>query len=124
MPGWESAKVQFVPAGQRLGKIGTPNEELRTKNPIERLGDDEEVIHVDTGLGPLDHHQTSDDKVCAASLTWDFIQKHIEETGAKFTSEHKEAVSRIVKLVVANDHFKEVFLADAASDYQEFTLQG
>src|SRR5947209_4451968 len=73
--GWQEAQVQFVPAGERLAESGkrkaesTLNASLLTLHSIEQIGEDE-VIHVDTGLGPLDHHQTSDDKVCGASLAW------------------------------------------------------
>ena len=73
LPGWEEAKLEFVPAGTR--KDGSHANELT--DPIEKIGENE-VIHVDTGLGPLDHHQTSDDKVCGASLTWDFVRENSE----------------------------------------------
>ena len=123
LPGWEGAEVKFVPAGERLG-----NKEQRTKNkelrdPIEIMGEDE-VIHVDTGLTPLDHHQTQDSTVSAASLTWEFVQDQIQKAGGSLTKEHVEAVSRIVKFIVDTDHFKEVYWKDAAADYHEFGLLG
>ncbi len=122
LAGWQSADVRFVPAGQRLqnqqAEIGKPGD-----NPIERMGQDE-VIHVDTGLGPLDHHQTQDTSVCGASRTWDYVQQQLTATKSHFTSEHTEAVSRIVKIVVDIDHFKEVFWPDAAADRYEFSLLG
>lgn len=114
--------MQFVPAGERLKNSVSRAEHSALKDPIEKLGEDE-VIHVDTGLGPLDHHQTSDDRVCGASRTWDYVQAELDQ-GENFTDEHKEAVSRIVAIVVAIDHFKEVFWPDAASDYHEFSLLG
>jgi hypothetical protein len=112
--------VKFVPAGQRL-----VNKDLgpKIKDPIEKVGEDE-VIHVDTGLGPLDHHQTQDKHVCGASLTWDYVLSQFEEAHEQLTKEHKEAVSRIVKIVVDIDHFGEVFWPDAASDIYEFSLLG
>lgn len=119
LAGWQSADVRFVPAGQRLG--GTPVTE--STDPIEQMGKDE-VIHVDTGLGPLDHHQMQDTSVCGASRTWDYVQKQFTAAKDHFTSEHKEAISRIVKIVVDIDHFKEVFWHDAAADHYEFSLLG
>jgi hypothetical protein len=120
LPGWEEASVAFVPAGERKNPI--ESQELATMvDPIEKVGDDE-IIHVDTGLGPLDHHQTSDDSVCGASRTWEYVQTFIKG-GAKW-EEKKEAISRMVKIVVAIDHFKEVFWPDASADYQEFSLFG
>lgn len=120
LAGWEEAKVEFVPAGDRKNPIDA-QELVTMTDPIERVGDDE-IIHVDTGLGPLDHHQTSDDTVCGASRTWDYVSSFI--TGGEKWEEKKEAVSRMVKVVVAIDHFKEVFWPDASADYQEFSLFG
>ncbi|HVF69089.1 MAG TPA: hypothetical protein VNA13_00845 [Xanthomonadales bacterium] len=128
LPGWENANVQFVPAGEKVGKRvnGKGESGLNASrlmlNPIEHMGDDE-VIHVDTGLTPLDHHQTQDTKVSAASLTWNYVLSEVEK-GSSLTPVHKEAVSRIVKYIVATDHFKEVFWKDAADDLHEFSLLG
>jgi|SRR5579885_933431 len=123
LAGWQDATVRFVPAGERLKELASRVQNTALKNPIEMMGEDE-VIHVDTGLGPLDHHQTSDDTVSAASLTWDFVRKQIEKGGEQLTEEHTQAVSRIVNIVVEGDHFKEVFWPDAASDRYEFGLWG
>jgi hypothetical protein len=121
LSGWQDADVQFVPAGQRLRNL-----ELKTENleqVVERIGNDE-VIHVDTGLGPLDHHQTQNTDVSAASLTWDYVRAELKKAGDSLTDVHIEAVSRLVKIVVDTDHFKEVFWPDPASDIYEFTLLG
>jgi hypothetical protein len=122
LSGWGDAKVEFVPAGQKRGGH-EPKVMAQDADPIEISGDDE-VIHVDTGLTPLDHHQTQDTDVSAASRTWDYVLSQIERGENHLTAEHKEAVSRIVKVVVATDHFKEVFWKDATEDYQEFSLLG
>lgn len=121
LPGWQEADVCFVPAGQRLPEM--PPMDNKEQNPVEKRGDDE-IIHVDTGLGALDHHQTADQNVCAASKTWDFVQKELTKAENKLTSEHKEAISRVVKVVVGIDHFKEVFWGDPMADYHEFSLLG
>ena len=120
LAGWLEAEVKFVPAGQRYKNSPVPDEK---GDPVEKIGDDE-VIHVDTGLGPLDHHQTQDKNVCGASRTWDYVLSQFRHAHDKMTSEHTEAVSRIVKVVVAIDHFGEVFWHDAASDIYEFSLLG
>lgn len=133
LSGWQEAEVKFVPAGQRLnsrfqnpgsGHIpqGTGDRKT-TDDAIELVGEDE-IIHVDTGLGPLDHHQTQDTNVSAASRTWDYVLSELKVANDRMTQEHKEAVSRIVKVVVDMDHFKEVFWHDAASDIYEFSLLG
>src|SRR5579883_1834110 len=114
LPGWETAEVKFVPAGQRLNNIQFPK--ANDQSPIEPINGDE-VIHVDTGLGPLDHHQTSSDQVCGASLTWDYVKK----MNGELTMDNEKmknrmsAIGRMVKVVVAIDHFKEVFWPDAAA---------
>src|SRR3989344_768532 len=117
LPGWENAEVKFVPAGERIQK-SKPND------VIEKIGDDE-VIHVDTGLGPLDHHQTVSDQVCGASLTWDYVRsKKLDVRSNKSDKEkdREEAVGRLVRVVVDIDHFKEVFWEDSTADYHEFSI--
>ena len=130
LPNWNDASVKFVPAGERLGsdkRQATSDKQ----NPIEMINEDE-IIHVDTGLGPLDHHQTSSDKVCGASLTLEYVRKRRTEDGRR-TSENggqrtekekdkEEAVERMVKVVVDIDHFREVFRKDPLADYHEFDL--
>ncbi len=121
LPGWENAEVRFVPAGERFGDIKYQKSNIKDK--IEKIGEDE-FIHVDTGLGLLDHHQTASDKVCAASLTWDFVKTNSSEfsSDSQKVRDKIEAISRMVKVVVDIDHFKEVFWEDATSDYHEFSL--
>lgn len=119
---WSEADVRFVPAGSRL-KNAKPG--LEVKEAIEKVGENE-VIHVDTGMGPLDHHQTSDDQVCGASRTWDYVRGESEmfkdpERSDKII-EKEEAISRMVQVTVDIDHFKEVFRPDAIADYQDFSL--
>src|SRR5258708_39436145 len=80
LSGWQEAKVEFVPAGEKLA--GSKLDVENASNPIEKI-EENEVIHVDTGLLPLDHHQTSDQKVCAASKTWDFVRKSLDKAGDK-----------------------------------------
>ena len=45
LKGWEKARVRFVPAG-----------ETYKDQPVDSQP---EILHVDTGLGELDHHQTN-----------------------------------------------------------------
>lgn len=122
LPGWSEAEVRFVPAGQRMegAKPGSEVNEV-----IEKIGEDQ-VIHVDTGLGPLDHHQTKSDKVCGASLTWDYVRIKSHNFSNPEDSdkivEKEEAISRMVQIVVEDDHFKEVFWPNPTSDYFEFFM--
>jgi hypothetical protein len=122
LPGWHEAKVTFVPAGQRLNNQEVAVMEY-SEDPVQKFGDDE-VIHVDTGLTPLDHHQTQDRTVSAASLAWDYVRTQLEKAGNPLRTEHNEAISRVIKVIVATDHFKEVFWPDAASDHYELSFLG
>lgn len=121
LQGWEDAEVRFVPAGSRLESSRAD----KLKDPIEKIGENE-VIHVDTGLGPLDHHQTFSDKVCGASLTWDYVREHgqmfeNEESSDKIQT-REQAISRMINVVVDDDHFKDVFRPDPTADYYDFML--
>lgn len=113
LDGWEEAEVKFVPAGGRL----TPF----IQGVIVESQKGDEIVHVDTGLGPLDHHQTSEKSVCGASLTWQYVKN---SAFADRNAVKEEAIDRIVNVVVLIDHFQEVFWKDAIADYQEFSLIG
>jgi len=151
LPGWEKAELKFVPAGERI--TNHQSQITNHKSPIERIGEDE-VIHVDTGMGSLDHHQTADMNVSAASLTWEFMKVQSSSIRQVFDSEdfdgelsrtvaqtrgaqdkvqsleserqrfREEAIERIVKLVVDVDHFQEVFWDNPTADFHEFSLLG
>jgi hypothetical protein len=121
LPGWEKANVTFVPAGDAIGRTVEAGSKLT--DPVEKAGANL-VIQVDTGLGPLDHHQTLSDKVCAATLTFDFVMKQIENTPQAVTKEKHEALQRIVNFVLEDDHFKEIFRSNPIADYHEFLLDG
>lgn len=100
LPNWEEAQIAFVPAGTTLNKM-VPDS-------------DEEIIHVDTGFGKFDHHQTSDD-TCAALLVYNEIKKY-----------HGEDIplERLAQVVNDVDHFREVFYPNPTADYWNFQLAG
>lgn len=120
LPNWHDAQVQFVQAGESISP------KIKNKEVIEKINENE-YIHVDTGLGPLDHHQTNDETISAASLAWDYAKsKNPELKFHEMESERwrhrEEAVKRIIKIVVDFDHFKEIFLENSMADYHEFNL--
>lgn len=124
LQGWEDAVVKYVPAGETInGK--TPKEAIeKIRSAGSGQAGEDEVMHVDTGMGPLDHHQIFDTNVCGASRTWDFVKKSYKKHGEHLKDDKAEAVGRIVKVVVDIDHFKEVFWRDAQADHYEFHLVG
>ncbi len=99
-PGWEEANIAFVPAGTTLNKMDPDS--------------DPEILHVDTGFGRFDHHQTDAD-ICASTLVYEEIKK---QHGAD------PVLERMVAVVNDVDHFKEVFYPNAAADYWEFWVVG
>lgn len=116
LPSWRDAKVQFVPAGQKLGGLDANEDTV-----IEKYSGDE-VIHVDTGMGALDHHQFQDETKCAASIVYDYVRTQ-PDTLLRDESEIK-ALNHIIDLVIDEDHFQQVFHDDSASYLREFTLVG
>jgi hypothetical protein len=118
LPGWENAQVKFVPAGER---IGGESKGQSFDHAIEKIGQDE-YIQVDTGMGPLDHHQTQSVNVCAATLTLDFVKKDLLAYKPPVNPEKLEALERIVKYVLQVDHFQEIFRAEPLKDYNDFSV--
>lgn len=122
-PNWDGAEVEFVPAGDKLPGEYEPFQDSQGRHeggPIE-LVDGIETIHVDTGMGALDHHQTSDNDICGAKLTLDFVLKNPDSNLHKHEIK-KEAVTRIVELVIDDDHFQEVYYPDSNHDIYEFGI--
>jgi hypothetical protein len=118
LPGWEEAQVKFVPAGERIG----PEPKGQSFDyAIEHIGRDE-YIQVDTGMGPLDHHQVQSIKVCATTRTFDFIKKDLLAYNPPINPEKLEALERMVNYVLQVDHFQEVFRQDALADYHDFSI--
>ena len=102
LPDWKDAQIKFAPAGKTLNNA-SPDE-------------DPDIIHVDTGLGRFDHHQ-SNEKTCAAQkvlhhlLSQNHIHIHLQEP-----------LNRLVNFVIEDDHFLEVYYPDPNSDRYEFLL--
>ncbi len=109
--GWEDAVAEFVNAGEKLS--GTYEKEGEAIEIVDGIP----TIHVDTGMGALDHHQTPDNNVCAARKTFEFILT--QETQLHKRDNQREAVRRIVELVIDDDHFQEVYYPDANHDVYE-----
>lgn len=98
-PGWEEASLGFVPAGTSLG--GRPPDD----NP--------EIIHVDTGFGRFDHHQTNAD-TCASILVYEEIKK---------TRGADPALERLINVINDIDHFREVFFPNPTADFWDLGLE-
>lgn len=101
-PGWAGADVTFVPAGSTLDKL-----------PPD---DDPDVVHVDTGLGQFDHHETGDRSVCASVKVLQFVvQNHFVTDPVQLS-----ALSRMVAIVLQVDHALERTWPDPENDRYDF----
>lgn len=95
IPEWEEAAIVFVPAGKTLHDA-----------PPDA---DSEIIHVDTGFGKFDHHQSNED-TCAALKVYESLDHH------------DEALERLVRVVNDVDHFREVFFPNPTADFWDMSL--
>lgn len=102
LPGWDKADLMFVPAGTTL------NNKDPDKNP--------EVIHVDTGYGKFDHHQTGD-FTCASRKVFDYlvIKKYIPERDLS-------GLDRLITFVTDDDHFMEATYPNPTADMYDLLL--
>lgn len=103
LPDWNEAQIKFIPAGTTLED--------------QIVDSDKNVIHVDTGLGKFDHHQTND-YTSATKLVYKYLigRDYID------TSEIK-ALEKIIEYVNSTDHFAEVFYSDPDADRYDFMIR-
>lgn len=101
-PSWEEASIEFVAAGT------TYNNQLPDA--------DANIIHLDTGLGKFDHHQT-DAYTSATKLVYEYLISNDLVPGAD-----RDALERLITHVNDIDHFAEVNFPEPTSDRYEFTL--
>lgn len=101
-PDFKDANLAFVPAGSAYNN--------------EPADSDPDIVHVDTGMGKFDHHQ-SDDFTCAAQLVYEWlIAKGYVDAG-------DEALSRMIKIITELDHGWDNYKwAEAENDRYEFML--
>jgi len=103
LPNWNDAQVKFVPSGTTLDNQSPDS--------------DKDVIHVDTGLGKFDHHQTND-YTSATKLVYKYLigRDYIEEKEIK-------PLEKIIEYVNSTDHFAEVFYSDPEADRYDFMVR-
>lgn len=121
LPGWQEAKVEFVQPGDKSSRVRS-HPEFET-DVIVNI-DEDEIIHVDTGNGPLDHHIDPDTTVSGAWKSWEYVKAHIQSAGDHFSENHEEAISRMMKVIVRYDHFQDIFMSDPDDDYYDLSLNG
>ncbi len=102
LPGWQEAQLAFVPAGKTLNN-----------QPPDSM---QQVIHVDTGMGKFDHHQTAE-FTCASQRVFAYLNErhHVPDKLIP-------ALERMAKFATEIDHFQEVYYPEPASDKYVFLL--
>ncbi|MDO8741635.1 MAG: DHH family phosphoesterase [Candidatus Roizmanbacteria bacterium] len=103
LTGWDNAQIKLVPSGTTLDN---------------QLPDsDKNVIHVDTGLGKFDHHQTNE-YISATKLVYKYLLKE-----DLIDSKDIKPIEKIVEYVNSTDHFAEVFYFEPDSDRYDFMIR-
>ena len=103
LPGWKEASIEFVAAGSKTEDVVHPDE-------------NDEIIHVDTGGGKFDHHDSNED-TCAAMLVYqDLMKKNL------IHPYHKKALERLLQYVNDTDHFRESHYHQAQDDIYDMCL--
>lgn len=103
IPEWSEADHAFVPAGSTLNN--------------DKVDNDSDIIHVDTGLGRFDHHHIEDRQLSATKRVFDYL---INENLIK--EKDREALTRIVDYVTVDDNFGDVYFHEPDSDVYDFCL--
>jgi hypothetical protein len=101
-PDYQEARVAFVPAGSTY-----------QDKPVDSSPD---VVHVDTGLGRFDHHQTNK-RTSAAQL----VLEHLL-TQKPGQLESPQALKRLIALIVEDDHFEDCYWPEADHDRYTFFI--
>jgi len=103
LPGWEKAEIKLVPAGETWEGKPVDN------NPL--------ILHVDTGLGRFDHHQTKRN-VCAADLVW----REILLENEKLKDWQKKAIERMLTVTREVDNARFLAWPQPSSDRWDFSF--
>jgi len=102
--GWKNAKLAFVSAGDTYQK--------------KSVDSDADVLHVDTGLGELDHHQTNE-YICAAQLCF----AKVKTEDKKLKTIKKESLERMLAIICEVDHGRDISWPQAENDRYLFFLE-
>lgn len=101
-PDFFDSQLAFVPAGSTY-----------KNQPVDSNGD---IVHVDTGMGKFDHHQSAD-FTCAAQLVYEWL---VQEG---YVAAGDEALARMTKIITELDHGWDNYKwCEAENDRYEFCL--
>lgn len=101
LPAFKEVKVEFVAAGETYKNL--------------KVDENENIIHVDTGMGKFDHHQLKA-KTCAAKLVFNYLKSMNPDL------QNDQALIRLIEVVEMDDHFEDCLFPNATADYYNFHL--
>ncbi len=105
LPDWEEAEIDFCQAGETIDK------KLPDKDP--------NVLHVDTGLGKLDHHQL-EEMTSAAERCFEFLKQ--ERKGEPFKELDEKSLIQIIKVVTEVDNARDLNWPETGTHRYNFYL--
>lgn len=105
LPGWEEAEISFCQA-----------ETTFDGKPVDS---DFDVLHVDVGLGKLDHHQTNG-LTCASKLSLDFILE--KRKGQELSPLNLEALKMMVETINEIDNARDSSWPEVKEGRYDFYL--
>jgi len=105
---YADAKVAFVSPGEKISEY----------DRAQLHFNEEEVTHVDTGLGEFDHHQAerAREKNCAASLIFD----HLSQLHPELIQD--QALKTIINFAIEIDHFQEIYWPNPSDERYKFMI--
>lgn len=105
LPGWKEAEINYCQSGEALDN-----------QPPDK---DPNILHVDTGLGKLDHHQFN--KVTsAAEICFDYIKQ--KRKGKPFKKLDEKAIVQIIKVVTEVDNARDLNWPETETNRNNFYL--
>jgi len=107
-PDFDGAQFYFVAAGNTIGQDTLAAKELHP----------EEVVHVDTGLGPFDHHQQGNTAYDSATMR---VYDYLKERFPDLKNDH--ALKRMVTFINGTDHFESCYWPEATHDRYMFMFE-
>jgi hypothetical protein len=101
-PDFKQAQLEFVAAGETYQN--------------QKVDTNEEVIHVDTGMGQFDHHQRDESSTCAMKLVFNYLKSRYDHL------KKDKALIQLIEVVRQLDHFEEVLWPEPDADRYDFLL--
>lgn len=105
LPGWEEAEIDFCEAQSTID--GKPVD----SNP--------DILHVDVGMGKLDHHQT-EEITSATKLCFDYLKQ--QRKGQSLKELDEKALVQIIEVVTEADNARDLNWPETETSRYDFYL--